>query len=64
MPASTDDKFYAMLDSIAQTVGNGDAVQQNKHMKEEEFAKDSAAPNEAQTALYTVLKWVSLFLHR
>lgn len=39
-----------MLDSIAQSVGDEDAVQQNKRIKEEQFAQDSAEPDEAQTA--------------
>jgi hypothetical protein len=34
-----------MLDSIGQTTGNEDAVQQNKRIKEAEFAEDSREPN-------------------
>lgn len=50
MPASDNRDFYALLDSIAQSVGDEDAVQQNKRIKEEQFAQDSAEPDEAQTA--------------
>lgn len=50
MPASENRDFYALLDSIAQSVGDEDAVQQNKRIKEEQFAQDSAEPDEAQTA--------------
>lgn len=49
MPASDDKAFYEMLDSIANT-GEEDAVQQNKRIKEAEFAADSAEPNEEQIA--------------
>lgn len=49
MPASDDETFYEMLDSIANT-GEEDAVQQNKRIKEAEFAADSAEPNEEQIA--------------
>lgn len=50
MPASEDRDFYALLDSIAQSVGDEDAVHQNKRIKEEQFAQDCAEPDEAQTA--------------
>ncbi|KAI1121380.1 hypothetical protein F5Y10DRAFT_272129 [Nemania abortiva] len=50
MPASQDKKFYEMLDSIAETAGNEDAVQQNKRIKEAQIAEDSAEPNEEQIA--------------
>lgn len=50
MPASADKAFYAMLDSIAKTTGDEDAVQQNKRIKEAQFAEDSSEPNEEQTA--------------
>ncbi|EQB43403.1 hypothetical protein CGLO_17941 [Colletotrichum gloeosporioides Cg-14] len=49
MPAQDDRAFYGMLDSIANT-GNEDAVQQNKRIKEAEFAADATEPNEEQTA--------------
>ncbi|KAI8275193.1 hypothetical protein K4K60_008839 [Colletotrichum sp. SAR11_57] len=49
MPAQDDKAFYDMLDSIANT-GNEDAVQQNKRIKEAEFAADATEPNEEQTA--------------
>ncbi|KAF7536426.1 hypothetical protein G7054_g4557 [Neopestalotiopsis clavispora] len=49
MPASDDANFYKMLDSIANT-GDEDAVQQNKRIKETEFAEDATEPNEEQTA--------------
>lgn len=49
MPASNDEEFYEMLDSIANT-GDEDAVQQNKRIKEAQFAEDCAEPNEEQTA--------------
>ncbi|KAI0428744.1 hypothetical protein F5Y09DRAFT_343338 [Xylaria sp. FL1042] len=45
MPASDDKEFYTFLDSISQTA---DAVAQNKHIKEAQFAEDSAEPNEEQ----------------
>lgn len=38
MPASADGTFYAMLDSIANTEN---AVEQNKRIKEAQFAEDS-----------------------
>ncbi|KAK8872364.1 hypothetical protein PGQ11_002878 [Apiospora arundinis] len=51
MPASADRRFYELLDSAVQTTtGDEDAVQQNKRIKEAEFAADSAEPNEEQTA--------------
>lgn len=50
MPASKDKPFYDMLDSIAQTTRLENAVQQNKHIKEAEFAEDSREPNEAELA--------------
>ncbi len=37
-----------MLDSIAKTVGDEDAVQQNERIKEVEFAEDSRAPTEEE----------------
>ncbi|KAF0319969.1 hypothetical protein GQ607_012737 [Colletotrichum asianum] len=49
MPARNDKAFYDMLDSIANT-GEEDAVQQNKRIKEAEFAADAAEPNEEQIA--------------
>lgn len=49
MPAQDDRAFYDMLDSIANT-GDEDAVQQNKRIKEAEFAADATEPNEEQTA--------------
>lgn len=47
MPASKDKPFYDMLDSIAQTTKDEDAVKQNKRIKEAEFAEDAREPNEA-----------------
>lgn len=47
MPASKDASFYKYLDSIANTKDE-DAVQQNKRIKEAQFAQDSAEPNEEQ----------------
>lgn len=47
MPASNDKSFYSMLDSIANTKDE-DAVQQNKRIKEAQFAEDSAEPNAEQ----------------
>ena len=44
MPVNADKAFYDMLDSIAQT-GEEDAIQQNKRIKEAEFAEDSREPN-------------------
>ena len=35
-----------MFDSIAHTVGDEDAVKQNKGIKEEKFAQDSPEPDE------------------
>jgi hypothetical protein len=49
MPASDDKIFYEMLDSIAETTDQENAVQQNKRMKEEQFAADSAEPNDEET---------------
>ncbi|KAI0966740.1 hypothetical protein F4678DRAFT_466109 [Xylaria arbuscula] len=46
MPASDDKEFYTFLDSIAETK---DAVAQNKHIKEAQFAEDSTEPDEEQT---------------
>ena len=45
MPADLDKGFYEMLDSIAET---DDAVQQNKKIKEAQFAEDSREPNEEE----------------
>lgn len=44
MPADQDSAFYEFLDSIADT-GEEDAVQQNKRIKEAQFAEDSREPN-------------------
>lgn len=48
MPASKGNSFYAILDYIAQTVGDEDAVQQNTHVKEEQSAQDSAKPDQSR----------------
>lgn len=48
MPGSKDEAFYAMLDYIAKTVGDEDDFQQNKRVKEEQFAQASAEPHEAR----------------
>lgn len=50
MPASTEKAFYAMLDSIAETTGEEDAIQQNKRIKEAQIAEDIAEPNAEQAA--------------
>lgn len=50
MPAPADNSFYALLDFIAQTVGDEDTVQQNECIKGERLARDSAELNKAQTA--------------
>lgn len=52
MPASKDKAFYDLLDSIADTTDHGkvDAVQQNKRIKEAEFAEDNSEPNAEQLA--------------
>jgi len=47
MPASDDANFYRMLDSIAKTTN---AVEQNKRIKEAEFAEDSREPTEQEIA--------------
>ena len=44
MPASADEIFYRLLDSAAQTTKDGDAIAQNKRIKEAEFAEDSREP--------------------
>lgn len=61
MPATDDKKFYEQLDSIANT-GNEDVVQQNKRIKEAQFAEDSAEPNEEQIA--AIVKEVEASKHR
>ncbi|KAI9878214.1 MAG: hypothetical protein M1830_001558 [Pleopsidium flavum] len=44
MPADKDKRFYDLLDSVAATTGDEDAIAQNKHIKEAEFAEDSREP--------------------
>lgn len=44
MPADKDSPFYHMLDSVAATTGDEDAIAQNKRIKEAEFAEDSREP--------------------
>jgi len=48
MPASKDKVFYDMLNSIAHLNGDEDAIQQNKRIKEAEFAEDIREPNETE----------------
>lgn len=48
MPASEDKNFYEMLNSVAKNKDE-DAVQQNKRIKEAQFAEDNTEPNEEQT---------------
>ena len=50
MPAKDDEAFYKILDSIAATTGEEDAVAQNKRLKEAEFAEDSREPNVEEVA--------------
>ncbi len=50
MPASRDKRFYDMLDAIANTKGDEDAVQQNKRIKETAIAEDAREPTEAELA--------------
>lgn len=45
MPESADGTFYAMLDSIAKTEN---AVEQNKRIKEAQFAEDSREPTKEE----------------
>lgn len=49
MPTSKDKSLYAILDYIAQTVGDEDDFQQNKRVKNQ-FARASDESDEAQTA--------------
>ncbi len=49
MAVQDDKAFYQMLDSIAETTGDKDAVQQNKQIKEAEFAEDSRPPTAEET---------------
>ncbi len=44
MPADKDKNFYDLLDSVAVTTGDEDAIAQNKRIKEAEFAEDSREP--------------------
>lgn len=48
MPTSKDEAFYAILDYIAKTVGDEDDFQQNKCVREEQFAQAIAEPYEAR----------------
>lgn len=40
--------FYKMLDSVAETTRDEDAIQQNKRIKEAQIAEDSREPTEAE----------------
>lgn len=52
MPADVDKAFYDFLDSIAKT-GEEDAVQQNKRIKEAEFAEDRVKHEKESKAITT-----------
>ncbi|OAA63725.1 chromosome condensation protein [Niveomyces insectorum RCEF 264] len=48
MPAAEDADFYRMLDSIAETTRDENAIQQNKRIKEALVAEDSREPTEKE----------------
>jgi hypothetical protein len=48
MPASQDESFYQMLDSVADPNSNEDAVAQNKRIKEARIAEDAREPDAAE----------------
>lgn len=50
MPASEDKSIYAILDYIAQTVGDEDFFLQDNRIKEKQLAQDSSDHGEAHTA--------------